>query len=124
MFVEIVGVSCLNVGGVPGATHFHQSESSHSHQHERDEAEQKRTVDGEDCGRQHHQESEDSEGNLVAFAPQGEHPHHDAEQSQMYRGRQKCPGENEVIGCEEDEIGNGERRRPALGNHELTTPSQ
>ncbi len=34
MFLGIVGMSCLNVGGVAGAAHFHQHERPHGHHHE------------------------------------------------------------------------------------------
>ena len=52
---------------------------------ERGEGEQEDAVDGQDSGRQHHQEGEDGQGDVIAFTAQREHTYDDAEQGEVNR---------------------------------------
>ena len=90
MFLGIVGMPGLNVGGVAGAPHFHQDKRRDGHQHEGGEREQEDAVDREHGRRQHHEKGENGERDVVALAAQREHAHHHAEQRQVNRGRQEA----------------------------------
>ena len=44
MFLRIVRMACLNVGGVSGAAHFHQDKCGDGHHHEGGEGEQENAL--------------------------------------------------------------------------------
>ncbi len=86
--------------------------------------EQEDAVDGQNCRGKNHQEGEDGERDVIALAAQREHAHDHAEQCQMDGGGQETAGKEKIVGSEEDEIGDGERGGPALGNDELSALGQ
>ena len=124
MFVVVVGMAGVNVGSMAGAAHLHQHEGSHGHHHECGKAEQEGAVDGEDRGCKHHQEGEDRKRDVIAFTTQREHAYDYAKQCQMNRCRQETAGKKKIVGCEEDEIKDGEWSGPVVGNSELTPLGQ
>ena len=83
-------------------------------------AKQKRNVDGQHRGREDHEKGENRQRDVVTLAAQGEHAYYYAEEGQVDGSGKKAAGNSEVIEGKEDEIQDGQRRRPPLRNNEAS----